>query len=127
MLSPLPTGHRMWGTVADAISRFRPDLRDVLYLSFSLSDPANLEALLARAGFCDTRVERETREATTSNFTEYWAPVEAGVGSIPQAYLMLSDADRRSVREAVSSRLSRFDSDGKLVMSLEVLIGRGRA
>jgi ubiquinone/menaquinone biosynthesis C-methylase UbiE len=117
----------MWGTVADSINRFRPDLRDILYLSFALSDPAKLEAMLTSAGFRDTCVERVTREDITESFSEYWAPVEAGVGSIPQAYVMLSDVDRHSVREEVRSRLSRFESDGKLLMSLEVLIGRGRA
>jgi SAM-dependent methyltransferase len=117
----------MWGILADAISRFLPGLRNILYLSFSLGDPARLEGLLAGAGFRDIRVERETRGDITASFDEYWAPVEAGIGSIPQSYLTLSDADRSSVREEVRARLSRFESDGKLLMSVEMLIGTGRA
>jgi hypothetical protein len=31
------------------------------------------------------------------------------------------------VRVEVTSRLSRFESDGRLVMSVEMLIGSGRA
>src|SRR5689334_1022509 len=45
------------------------------------------------------RVERETRGDITESFDDYWAPIEAGIGSIPQSYLRLSDVDRRTVRE----------------------------
>jgi ubiquinone/menaquinone biosynthesis C-methylase UbiE len=117
----------MWGILADAISRFLPDLRNILYLSFSLGDPARFEGLLAGAGFRDVRVEPEKREAITENFDDYWEPIEAGIGSIPQSYLTLSGVDRRSVREEVRERLSRFESDGKLLMGVEMLIGSGRA
>ena len=117
----------MWGILADAVSRFVPSLWNTLYLSFSLNNPARLERLLTGAGFRDIRVERETREDITDSFDEYWAPIEAGIGSIPQSYLTLSDVDRRAVREEVRARLSQFESNGKLLMSVEMLIGRGRA
>jgi hypothetical protein len=117
----------MWGILADALSRFLPALRNVLYLSFSLGDPTRLEGLLAGAGFRDIRVEREERGDITGSFDEYWAPIEAGVGSIPQSYLTLSDVDRHAVREEVRARLSQFESNGKLLMSVEILIGKGRA
>ena len=117
----------MWGILADAIGRFRPALRNILYLSFSLGEPTRLEGLLTDAGFRDVRVERETQEAITESFEDYWEPIEAGIGSIPQSYLTLSDVDRRAVREEVKERLSRFESGGRLLMSLEVLIARGSA
>ncbi len=118
----------MWGILADAISFFVPEaLRKTLYLSFSLSDPAQLDNLLTGAGFHDVRIERETREAITGSFDEYWEPIEAGIGSIPQSYLTLSELDRRSVRDEVRTRLSQSESDGKLLMSLETLIARARA
>jgi hypothetical protein len=88
----------MWGILADAISRFLPALRNILHLSFSLADPPRLEGLLTGAQFRDVRVERERREDITGSFDEYWEPIEAGVGSIPQSYLTLSEVDRRSVR-----------------------------
>lgn len=117
----------MWGSLADALSRFLPALRNILYLSFSLGDPTRLEGLLTGAGFRDIRVEREKREDITESFDEYWEPIEAGIGSIPQSYLTLSDVDRRSVREEVRERLSQFESKGRLFMGIEMLIGRGRA
>jgi hypothetical protein len=60
------------------------------------------------------------------SFDDYWKPIEAGIGSIPQAYLALPEVDRRSVREEVRERLSQFESDGQLLMSVEMLIGSGR-
>jgi hypothetical protein len=83
--------------------------------------------LLTGAGFRDIRVERETRGDITESFDEYWAPIEAGIGSIPQSYLRLSDVDRRTVREEVRERLSQFESNGRLFMAVEMLVGRGRA
>jgi SAM-dependent methyltransferase len=117
----------MWGIVADVLSRFLPEQRDILHLSFALADPIGLERLFTRAGFRDVRVAREKREDVTESFDEYWDPIEAGIGSIPQAYLTLSEAERRSVREEVKARLSQFESNGRLTLSIEMLIGSGRA
>jgi hypothetical protein len=71
----------MAGILADVISRFLPQQRQILYLSFALADPKRLEHLLTSAGFRDIRVERETREYVVESFDDYWAPIEAGVGS----------------------------------------------
>jgi len=117
----------MWGNLADVLSRFLPELRDVLFLSFSLHDPNRLEDMLVGAGFHDVRVERTTREGSFESFADYWEPIETGVGSIPQSFLRLAAADRQAVREEVRSRLSRFELNGKLRMSVEMLIGSGRA
>ena len=117
----------MWGNLADVLSRFLPELHDVLFLSFRLHDPNQLEAMLVGAGFRDVRVERTTRDDSFESFADYWEPIEAGIGSIPQAYLRLAATDRRAVREEVRSRLLRFESNGKLRMSVEMLIGSGRA
>jgi ubiquinone/menaquinone biosynthesis C-methylase UbiE len=117
----------MWGLLADALSRFIPEQRNLLHLSFALADPNRLERLLADAGFRGIRVEREERKDVVESFDDYWNPIEAGIGSIPQAYLALSEKDRRSVREEVKERLSQFEADGRLFMSIETLIGRGRA
>jgi SAM-dependent methyltransferase len=117
----------MWGELAGVLGRFLPELRNVLFLSFALHDPNRLEAMLVGAGFRDVRVERTTRDDSFESFADYWAPIEAGIGSLPQAYLRLAATDRRAVREEVRSRLSRFESRGKLRMSVEMLIGSGRA
>src|SRR5262249_10620442 len=112
---------------ADAIGKRRPDLRGALYLSFALNDAARLQALFAAAGFRDVRIERQAQGDVVDSFEEYWKPIEAGVGSIPQAYLALGDDQRRQVCEEVRSKLARYESDGKLQLSVEMLIGIGRA
>jgi SAM-dependent methyltransferase len=117
----------MWGVVADVLSQFVPEQRDLLYLSFALADANRLEHMLARAGFREVRVERVQREDTISSFDEYWNPIEAGMGSMPQVYVALPETERRAVREQVKSRLSPFGSNGRLTMSVEMLIAAGRA
>jgi SAM-dependent methyltransferase len=118
----------MWGNLADVLSRFAPDYRDTLFLSFSLSDPGRLEVLFTSAGFRDVRVEQVRREDAIGSFDEYWAPIEAGIGSIPKVYLTLSYGDRRAVRDAVRTRLAQYElPDGQLRMGVEMLIGSGRA
>jgi hypothetical protein len=73
-------------------------------------------------------VEQIRREDTIDSFDDYWAPIEDGIGSIPQAYRALGEADRRSVREDVHARLAQYElSDGKLTMGLDMLIGSGRS
>jgi hypothetical protein len=117
----------MWGILCDVLCRFLPRQRDLLELSFALADAHLLETLFADVGFQDIRIDREIRQVVFDSIDEYWVPIEAGVGSQPQAYLSLSDADRRAAREEISARLSRFVSDGKSRMSVEMLIGKGRA
>jgi ubiquinone/menaquinone biosynthesis C-methylase UbiE len=117
----------MWGVLADAVGRRRPELWKTLHLSFELADPQKLEGLLLRTGFRNVRVQPETREDRFESFADYWRPIEAGVGSIPQAYLMLSETERHAVRDEVRFRLSPFESRAELRMSVEMLIGRGRA
>jgi ubiquinone/menaquinone biosynthesis C-methylase UbiE len=57
----------MWGNLADAMDRFLTDeQRDVLALSWSLSDPRRLEELFSDAGFQDIHVEQIKREGTAS-------------------------------------------------------------
>jgi hypothetical protein len=117
----------MWGVLADVLGRLLPEQRPIVQLSFSLADPARLESLLIGAGFHEVRVERQTRAGSFDSFDEYWEPIEAGIGSIPQTYLTLSDPARRAVRQEVRTRLAEFQSGGRLRMSVEMLIGSGRA
>jgi SAM-dependent methyltransferase len=117
----------MWGILADAVGRLRPELWNTLHLSFALDDPARLELLLRGAGFVDVQIRLEAREDAFTDFDDYWAPIEAGAGSIPQGYLTLSDAERRNVREEVKAKLARFLSANGLCMSVEMLIAHGRA
>ena len=118
----------MWGNLADAVGRFLPQQRNILQLSWSLADPRRLEGLFRGAGFRDIRVEQIWCEDSVDSYDDYWAPIEEGIGSVPQAYHPLGEADRRSVREEVRARQAQYESaDGKLTMGVEMLIGSGRA
>lgn len=117
----------MWGLLADVLGRLLPAQRPIVQLSFSLADPARLENLLISAGFQEVCVERQTREGSFDSFDEYWEPIEAGIGSIPQIYLTLPDAARRAVRQELRTKLAEFETGGRLRMGVEMLIGAGRA
>jgi hypothetical protein len=117
----------MWGILAETLSRYLPDQVTMLQLSFALADAARLKRIFTAAGFRDVWVREETHEAIVESFDEYWAPIEAGTGLMPQAYLSLPETSRRAVRDQVRARLLQFESNGNLRMSVEMLIGAGRA
>jgi ubiquinone/menaquinone biosynthesis C-methylase UbiE len=117
----------MWGVLADILSGYLPDQREVLHLSFALADAGRLEWLMATAGFRDISVKREARAHSFASFDDYWIPLEEGARSLPQAYCALPEPTRLAVRAEVRARLAEFASGGRLVMSVEMLIGAGRA
>ena len=117
----------MWGILAETLGRHLPEQHQTLRLSFALAEPARLEMLFTAAGFSDVRVTRETREGTVASFEEYWAPIEAGTGQMPQACLALPAPIRRAVRNEVRARLAPFELNGQLTTSVDMLIGTGRA
>ena len=117
----------MWGVLADSLSRHLPDQREVLNLSFSLADPQRLQQMFAAAGFQEVGVTRETRDGIAESFDEFWAAIETGTGQQPLIYLSLPEEKRRAIREEVRAGLSPFESKGRLEMSVEMLIGAGRA
>ena len=117
----------MWGPLAGALSRFLPDQHEAFHLGFAFADGERLKRMLVTTGFGDVRVTPETRHGTVASFDEYWAAVEAGTGQMPLAYLTLSETQRRAVREEVRAGLSTFESNGRLELSVEMFIGRGRA
>jgi ubiquinone/menaquinone biosynthesis C-methylase UbiE/uncharacterized protein YbaR (Trm112 family) len=114
------------GPFAETLGRYLPEMRHIFMSSFSLSDPARFEGLLRDAGFTNVSVVRDMRGTDAGSFEEYWDAVEAGIGSIPQSYLLLSEADRHAVREEVRAKLANFEVDGTLHLSVEMLIGSGR-
>src|SRR6516165_1344 len=117
----------MRGVLAETLSRHLPEQREALHLSFSLAHRPRLEAMLAAAGFRGVRVTWETRDGIIESFDEYWAAIEAGAGQLPLIYLSLPEQERRAVREEVRAGLSPFEKNGRLEMSVEMLIGVGRA
>lgn len=117
----------MWGFLADALSRELPAQEEQLHLSFVLADENRLERMFRVAGFSDVQIKRVSRRGPAERFSDYWAGIESGAGSLPQAYRALSEGARTSVKEEVRKRLAPYESGGRLIMSLEVLIACGRA
>jgi len=117
----------IWSVLAERLSHYLPDQREPLHLSFGLADPVQLGRMLGSVGFSDVRVSRERHDTTFESFDEYWCTIEQGVGSMPHAYRALPEVSRRAVRREVQAGLSRFETGGRLRMSLEMLIGAGRA
>jgi ubiquinone/menaquinone biosynthesis C-methylase UbiE len=119
----------MWGNLSDALDRFlTQEQRYILAMSWSLADPGRLETLFSDTGFQDIRVERVRRSRTIDSFDDYWAPIEEGIGQIPQTYHALGEADRRTVRDEVRAKLAQYEvADGRLTMGVEVFVGSGRA
>ena len=115
----------LWGVLAETLGRFLPEKRHVFMSSFSLGDPTRFADLFKAAGFTKVSVVRDTRGTVMGSFKEYWDSIEAGIGSIPQSYLLLSEADRNAVRQEVQAKLSKFEVDGTLHLSVEMLIGSG--
>jgi uncharacterized protein YbaR (Trm112 family) len=116
----------LWGVLAETLGRYLPDRRQIFMSSFSLADPTRFEDLFERAGFMNVRVVRDVRGTQMGSFEEYWQSIEAGIGSIPQSYLLLTETDRRAVRKEVQAKLSQFEVGGNLHMSVEMLIGSGQ-
>jgi SAM-dependent methyltransferase len=117
----------MWGPLASALGRQLPDQRDEFQLSFVLGDARRLEQIFVAAGFRDVQVERETRDGIIGSIAEYWDAIEAGTGQMPLAYRTLTETQRKAVRDEVSAALSPLASNGRLELSVEMLIGVGRA
>jgi SAM-dependent methyltransferase len=122
-----PERANVWGALASALSRQLPAQRDTLQLSFSLANAERLKDLLLGAGFFDVAVERQQRQNTLNSFAAYWRTVENGVGMLPQAYRALPPAKQREVRNEVQAELAKYASHSQLELSLEMLIGAGRA
>ena len=121
-----PDRAQIAGPLAETLGRYLPEKRHIFMSSFSLGDSTRLEGLLRGSGFTNVSVVRDMRGTEAGSFEEYWDSVEAGIGSIPQSYLLLSEADRRAVREEVRAKLAKFEVDDALHLSVEMLIGSGR-
>jgi ubiquinone/menaquinone biosynthesis C-methylase UbiE len=117
----------MWGALAAALGRQLPEMHDTLHLSFSLAERGRLESMLRAAGFEDVTVSPETRSGAVASFDRYWSAIEAGTGQQPLIYASLPEPKQREVREEVRAALTPFLSDGKLMLSVEMLIASGRA
>ena len=118
----------MWGFLAEAIARHRPERRNLVMTSFALADAKRVEDLFRMAGFVNVNVSvtREVRGGAVESLEEYWNSVAAGIGSIPQLYLRLEERERRDIRDEVNARLSEFMIGNELHMNVEMLSATDR-
>jgi len=117
----------IWGFLAEAIARCLPELRNVVLTSFALADDEKVQDLFSGAGFTNVRLTRESRVGSMKSLNEYWESVHAGIGSIPQSYLLLEERQRLVVREDVNAKLVPFMVGGELRVPIEMLICYGEA
>ena len=123
-----PVRAPMWGFLAEAIARHRPERRNLVMTSFALADAKRVEDLFRMAGFVNVNVSvtREVRGGAVESLEEYWNSVAAGIGSIPQLYLRLEERERRDIRDEVNARLSEFMIGNELHMNVEMLSATDR-
>jgi len=102
----------------------------MLHLSFALADAARLELMFSRgrlSGFLGA--QRDSRGKSWDSFDEYWAPIEAGTGQMPQAYPCPSSIEAGELFEPKFTIASQ-NSNQKGALQIErprCLIGAGRA
>ena len=111
------------GRINVIIARRAPSLAEATARTFSLSDEARLRSLFERAGFRDVETTTESHCFVLPSFEAYFEPFEQGGGSSGQAYLGLSDVERRAVREEV--RQSLRDTGGPIAIEVELRVGSG--
>src|SRR5262249_39302381 len=117
----------IWGFLAEAIARCSPEMRNVALTSFALADDKKVRDLFSGAGFTNVCLTHESRIGRMKSLNEYRESVHAGIGSIPQSYLLLEERQRRVVREDVNAKLAPFMVGGELHMRIEMLICHGEA
>ena len=115
----------LWGVLAETLGRYLPEKRNIFMSSFSLADPTRFEDLFKGAGFTNVSVVRDVRGAEMGSFKNIG--IDRGRHRLYPAILFAApEPDRRAVREEVQAKLSQFEVDGNLHMSVEMLIGSGR-
>jgi ubiquinone/menaquinone biosynthesis C-methylase UbiE len=112
--------------ISAAIARHVPSKASTINRYFDIPDSARLGALLAEAGFRDVQIESECRELRFASFDEYFGDIENGATLSGQEYVCLPDSLRRVVRDDVRRDLLVEASDGRMAISMEVLVGSGR-
>ncbi|MGH7275446.1 MAG: class I SAM-dependent methyltransferase [Candidatus Rokuibacteriota bacterium] len=115
-----------FGVLAEQLAAHLPARRAEVFQGVSLGDPERLRNLFAEGGFADVTLTTETQSFLFESFDAYWAQVEAGAIRIGLMLRELSEAERRAVRDAVSTRLAAFQSRGRLTLPTEALVASGR-
>lgn len=107
-----------------AIARHVPSLEGVAARVFSLGDEKKLRSLLEAAGFQDVEIATTAHRFVLPSFDAYFEPVEHGVGSPGQTFVLLPESARHAVREEVRRDLG--DMGGPIEVEVEYRFGSGR-
>jgi ubiquinone/menaquinone biosynthesis C-methylase UbiE len=112
------------GRINVIIARHVPSLVEATARTFSLGDEARLRSLFEGAGFRDVETTTVAHRFVLPSFEAYFAPFERGGASSGQAYVALSEAERRAVREEVRRNLG--DTGGPIGIEVEQRFASGR-
>jgi ubiquinone/menaquinone biosynthesis C-methylase UbiE len=116
--------HSYNGRINVIIARRVPSLAKATARTFSLGDDARLRSLFEGAGFRDVEVTTEAHRFVLPSFEAYFEPFEQGGGSSGQAYVLLSEKERRAVREEVRRNVG--DTGGPIGIDVELRFASGR-
>jgi len=112
------------GRINVVIARRVPSLAEATARTFSLGGEARLRSLFEGAGFRDVETTTEAHRFVVPSFEAYFEPFERCGGSSGQAYVVLPEAERRTVREEVRRNLS--DTGGPIGIEVVERFASGR-
>jgi len=115
----------MWGILADVLSRFLPEQRNIIHLSFALAYPNRLESLFAKAGFRDVQshnVAAPLRMASAAECVQWERESFAG---LQQMLVGLNKVDQQEVWREIESELAKYGSARGFESPCEVIVGVG--
>jgi ubiquinone/menaquinone biosynthesis C-methylase UbiE len=107
-----------------AIARHAPALAVAAARVFSLGEEMKLRSLFEAANFQDVEITTEAHRFVLPSFDAYFEPFERGGGSPGQAFVSLSVAQRKAVREEVQRELG--DTGGPIEVNVEYRFASGR-
>lgn len=112
------------GKINRAVVRHAPSLAEATARFFSLGDEARLLSLFEDAGFRDVSIATESHRFEFTSFDAYFRPFEQGGGSTGQAFLALTEEQRRAVREELRREVGA--TGGPIGIEVDIRIAGGR-
>jgi ubiquinone/menaquinone biosynthesis C-methylase UbiE len=110
--------------ISIAIGRHVPSLAEAAARVFALGAEERLRCLFQEAAFWDVEITTEAHRFVVPSFDAYFAPYEHGAGSSGQAFVLLTEEQRRTVREEVRRDLG--DTGGPIELEVEIRFASGR-
>ena len=112
------------GKVNRAIVRYAPSLAEATERFSSLGGETRLLSLFKGAGFREVGITMESHRFAFPSFDAYFEPFERGGGSTGQAFVALTEEQRRAVREEIRREVG--DAGGPIGIEVDIRIASGR-